>query len=384
MSTQPEQILNQLQQNFQELVDYVKSDERRSAYTVELRLFREVLKLDKQLLQLFFVNQAQRRPETPQTAEGHPMVFKGQRSRDYYSVFGKFSFKRHYFHAPQEGYCPLDGKLELPSSCYSELLREWISYGATGSSYQQSSQQLFHLLGLNVSCQAAETIVAEDAGGVEAFYEQLEAEPAAGTILVAQADGKGIPLVSPAEAHAPPRLAKGKKRTRKKEAIVTALYTIAAYPRTAEQVVAALMRQEEAKAPELRPRPEAKELWGTLAGKEAAITKLAQRAAVRDHKHICARVALSDGAEALQQHMRTQLPTYTLILDVIHASEYLWNCANALLGESHPQRDEWVAEKLLSLLLGKTPELMDQLEQCRQAAELSETQRAVITTTINY
>jgi len=42
---------------------------------------------------------------------------------------------------------------------------------------------------------------------------------------------------------------------------------------------------------------------------------------------------LTDGAESLQQQMLTTFPQHTLILDIIHASEYLWATATALLGK---------------------------------------------------
>jgi len=67
---------------------------------------------------------------------------------------------------------------------------------------------------------------------VEAFYEQKAAPPlqTEGPILVVQADGKGIPMVRDEPADQPARRGKGQKRTKKKEAVVTAIYTIAPYP----------------------------------------------------------------------------------------------------------------------------------------------------------
>ena len=42
------------------------------------------------------------------------------------------------------------------------------------------------------------------------------------------------------------------------------------------------------------------------------------------------------------------------MLDIIHATEYLWDTANALLGETHPQRSAWVRAYLEPLLAGQT------------------------------
>jgi hypothetical protein len=51
--------------------------------------------------------------------------------------------------------------------------------------------------------------------------------------------------------------------------------------------------------------------------------------------------------------MLTTFPQHTLILDIIHASEYLWATATALLGEISPLRTPWVASKLDLLLSGQ-------------------------------
>jgi hypothetical protein len=93
---------------------------------------------------------------------------------------------------------------------------------------------LERILGLSVSKLALETSVQEDAVDVEAFYEQKAVPPPSveGSILVIQADGKGVPMVRTQPAPQTARRGKGEKRTKKKEAVVTAIYTIAPYCRT--------------------------------------------------------------------------------------------------------------------------------------------------------
>jgi hypothetical protein len=65
-------------------------------------------------------------------------------------------------------------------------------------------------------------------------------------------------------------------------------------------------------------------------------------------------VALTDGAEALQQQVGTHVPEYPLLLDIIHATESRWDTANAWLGEPHPQRRAWVRAYLEPLLAGQS------------------------------
>ena len=279
MTSNPEPIVQQLQDEFQNLLAYVTGPDARSqtAYTVELTLFRRLLALGAALLRLFFVTRAAVRPAEPVTApDGTRLTSHDQRPTTYYSVFGKVRFERHYFTAPgQEGLCPLDAELSLPARCYSDLLREWAAYGATDESYRESQTVLERILGLSLSLQAIETAVVEAAGDVTTFYERPAEQappPPAATILVVQADGKGVPMVQPPTQRPSVRLAKGQKRTKKKEAVVTALYTMSPYPRTPQEVVAALLQDTGRPERAARPRPVGKELRATLAGKAAAMS----------------------------------------------------------------------------------------------------------------
>ena len=129
MSSNSVEIVHQLHRDFQELVEYVTNTESqtRTAYEVELKLFRSLLALGAKLLYLFFVQRAAIRPQEPVCApDGTRLGYQGLRPTSYFSVFGKIRFLRHYFHATdQQGVCTLDAELSLPPRCYSDLLRDW-------------------------------------------------------------------------------------------------------------------------------------------------------------------------------------------------------------------------------------------------------------------
>jgi hypothetical protein len=371
-------IVQQIQGDFHALIAYVTGPEAQtqSAYTVELTLFRRLLSIGAALLRLFFVAQVAERPPAPTSADGALWSYYDQRSISYYSIFGKLRLARHYFTAPgHAGTCPLDAALSLPEHCYSDLLSDWASHGSTDAAYRENQTALERILGLTVSVQALETIAATAAADVSAFYQQPRdpATPrAVGSILVVQADGKGIPLVQPPLPDPPLRLKKGQKRTKKKEAIVTCLYSIAPYVRSAQDVRAALLHEERRADHPSRPLPVQKETRATLDGKATALLTLQQRAVQRDGHHIQARVALTDGAESLQQQMTTAFPEHTLILDIIHASEYLWATATAVLGETSPLRTPWVALKLDLLLTGQVDTLIADLTAvCQRVSPLT-------------
>jgi hypothetical protein len=172
----------------------------------------------------------------PSFPDGMRPTYHDRRPMTYYAVFGKVRFWRHSFTVPgRESLCPLDAELSLPAHCYADLLWEWAVYGATNESYRESQPVLERILGVSLSLQAIETRVADAAEDVAAFYTQSvepSPRPTDGAILVVQADGKGVPMVPQAPVTPPVRLGKGQKPTKKKEAVVISLSTIAPYLRT--------------------------------------------------------------------------------------------------------------------------------------------------------
>lgn len=386
MSFNPEESIQALYHDFQTLVDFATDEQARTAKDVEAHLFSNLLKLGAHLLKLYFEGQAaqQSKDPLPQT-DAPPLRYHGRRRRSYFSVFGKIHFTRAYFWAVgQGGATPLDDQLDLPEDCYSALLCDWACFAVTEQSYGASGALLEHILGVRLPKLSLEQIAARQAASVTTFYEHKpppkpEEE---GSILVVQADGKGVPMLAPALEQV--RRSKGDKRTKKKEAVVTTLYSVDRYRRTPQQVANALMRQGEQGDTASRPVPQSKHLWATLSGKDAALAQLAEQAQRRDGAHIVDRVALSDGAIALQQRMAAHFPSFTLVLDLIHAVEYLWKAANALRGEHHPKRAHWVAQHLEALLSGEVAQVIADLEGDLASRRLSASRRKVVETTIGY
>lgn len=386
MSFNPEDSIQALYDDFQTLVDFATDAPSRSAKDVEAHFFKNLLKMGAHLLQLYFESQAAQQSKDPlPQSEGTPLRYHGQRRRSYFSVFGKIHFERAYFYtAGAAGATPLDEALDLPAHCYSALLEDWACFAVTEQSYGASQALLSHILGVRLPKLALEHLTVRAAAPVAAFYAHKpppkpEEE---GAILVVQADGKGVPMVAPALAQT--RRSKGDKRTKKKEALVTALYSVDRYRRSPQQVLAALMRQGEQGDVSARPEPKDKHLWATLSGKDVALKHLAHQARRRDGDHIIDRVALSDGAIGLQQRIETHFPCFTLVLDLIHAVEYLWKAANALKGEQHPERIGWVKQHLEALLSGQVKSVIVALEGELACGDLSATKQEAVETTIGY
>jgi hypothetical protein len=369
------------------MLNYVKDSQSATADQVERGLFRRLLNLGARLMLLFFaLRTAAAVRNEHRLANGETLPYLTEHRRQYFSIFGKLAFWRPYFYRQGVGGAsPLDQALALGADCYSDLVRDLVEYLGVGSTYAKVADCFTRVLGLDLSTQAISDLVAEDAGDVEAFYAQQPPPPPVdeAALLVIQADGKGVPMVRTTPAEPKVRLGKGDKHSRKKEAIVTGLYTIAPHPRTPAEVVASLFHPEQTRHA-ARLGPQHKRLWATLAGKDTALERLAKQVAQREGPHIQQRVALTDGAEALQDRVQQHFPTFSLVLDFIHANEKLWNVANSLFGETATQRTPWVEAQTLSLLAGHVAPVITELRRLAALAETTAPQKTVLTQVANY
>lgn len=389
MSFNAEEIVQELRSEFESILVYVQESRDATADQVERDLFRQLLALGAQLLLLFFCLRAAEHPRTSLEKDGMSLPHHGAKQRSYYSIFGKVPLVRPYFYLKGvAGASPLDERLSLGDSCYSDLVREMAEFLGVDSTYEKVSKFFARLLGQSLSTQAIAQMVTDDAADVQAYYEQKPAPDVAseGAILVVQADGKGVPMVRETAVEPKARLRKGEKRTKKKEAVVTGVYTIAGNVRTPAQVAASFFGQVQGadRASGERTKPQNKHLWATLDGKDAALQRLVHQAAVREGPHIQHRVALTDGCQALQQRIESVFPNYSLVLDFVHASEYLWKAANSLFGEQAPERDPWVEQQALALLSGHTAQVIADLQTLAQQPKRTQTQRKALTTAANY
>ncbi len=392
MSSNSEEIVQEIRQKFESMLKYVKSSEEETAYEVERSLFKQLLEMGYRLMLLFLILRAENYPHTAiKNKKGEELPYHSEKKRDYYSIFGKLPFLRPYFYKKNAGgRSPLDEVLSLGEDCYSDVVREIAEYLGVTIPYEKVIGLFQYLLGQSLGKNAVQLMVAEDGEDVEAYYEQ-KAAPDVDTeksILVIQADGKGVPLVKETEAMNKVRLGKGEKRSKKKEAVVTSVYTIGPNERSAEEVTASLFHKEKPETSTDKPseweKPQNKEVWATLDGKDAALERLASRVDKRQGEHITDRVALTDGAEALQDRVLKHAPGFTLILDFIHANEYLWDTANRLFKEKNSKRDAWVEKRTLDLLSGHTDQVIVDLRGLAQAPRTTKAQQEELNKTANY
>jgi hypothetical protein len=401
MVSNSEKIIQEVRAEFEQLIEFVSGAAAKSATAdqIERGLFKMLVMLGYHLLSVFLAMRSEASSRTTLvTSEKQVLPYHRDTARYYFSIFGKLCFSRPYFYKQGVGHrIPLDEALSLGPDGYSDLLRELSGYLDVNGVYGKTVEVFQRMLGLSLSTRSLQDGLIEDSADVLAYYEQ-KAPPEAvleATILVAQADGKGVPMViEPKAEHeaGTVRLGKGQKHGHKKEAIVTSTYTIAPLIRTPREVTDsffALSNAEfavETQKPDgvKRPKPQNKHTWATLDGKDTALSRLAHSTLSQHGPHIQARVALCDGCEALQSRLTTYLCDFSLVLDFIHASEYLWKVANAFLGETNPQRIPWMADKTFRMLSGNTDQLIADFRSLAQSPDTSATSKAQLHATANY
>lgn len=360
---------------------------------LECKLFEQLLKFGARLMQLYVNAQAAAYPHTAlTTAEGQLLRYHGERGRNIYTIFGELRVKRPYFFAKGiASASPVDAQLGLGKDSYSAMVREWHEVLSVHLPYEETAAIMQRFFKLGLSTRTLQEFVQEDAAAVERYYEHKPPPPVEEeqSVLVVQADGKGIPLVKPSAGNQKVRLQRGEARSRKKAAVVTALYTIEPAVRTPAAVLNSLLGGSDVApvandaAPGKRGGPLHKQLDATLQGKKVALGRLAAQVAKRDGAHILHRVALCDGDPHLQKQLLAHCPDFTLVLDFIHAYEYLWSAATCLYGQDDDaQRLAWVRTQTDLLLNSQTQSVIDTLGQLALTCKRSK--RKILTKVAGY
>jgi hypothetical protein len=134
-------------------------------------------------------------------------------------------------------------------------------------------------------------------------------------------------------------------------------------------------------------------LEATMAGKEAAFAQLAERVRGRDPTGRKPIAILLDGEKALEKQMRSAFRKAGLwprvdavVLDIMHAMEYLWEAGTALHGEKGAKRNPWVRQQALALLEGSVGYVVGGLRRTctRRAAQLTAAQKRTLEKVCTY
>lgn len=292
------------------------------------------------------------------------------------TVFGEVRVRRTGYGADGfDSLHPLDAELNLPPEQYSFGLRRKAALEAAKGSFDETVASLARETGTPVPKRQVEELVQRTAVDFDAFYAQRSPPLPSTTssVLVITADAKGV-VMRPADLREATRkaaakrqhkldrrLSKGEKRHAKRMATVAAVYTVAPFVRTPEQV-ARLLAPVHAADESKRPRPENKRVWASLEkDAEQVLEEAFAEAERRDPDHHKTWVAVVDGnetqLEALQALARRHQVSLTIVVDLIHVCEYLWDAALCFHAEGDPAREEWVQERLMRTLCGNASQV---------------------------
>ena len=281
---------------------------------------------------------------------------------------------------------PLDETLSLPQRSFSDLVQERVSELTVSMPYGDAAKLLSKWLGWKLPKRSSEQMNADHANYVQAYYETRDVPNMSptDTIMVTSADGKGIPMTRKDSPPPEARRGRGEKKTAKKDATITALYTITPYKRCSDDIIRALVPGYSSEASSLppRPKPTNKQIFGTLGGQKVAFEHLVKQVEQRSSDQIVHYIALTDGNRGLKNRVNQDLPYFTLIVDIIHVTEYLWEAVNTLLGETHSMRELWMRDALCCLLEDEFDRLLNHLGY--QLIGLSKRKQTTLKKVIRY
>ncbi len=320
---------------------------------------------------------------------GHASVEAGH-TRRLATVFGMVSVERlAYRHRGSANLHPADAPLNLPTERHSHGLRRLAAAESSRGSYGDAVEAVERATGQVVGKRQVEELAARAAADVGAFYAAARREPAEeGDVVVLSVDGKGIvmrpeglrPATGRAAAEATTKLAtrlsKGEKRNRKRLAEVGAVYGLTPVPRTAKDVLAS----KDGENPP--PAPRAKAKWITAGVVEDAaevVGAVFDEAERRDPGHRRRWVALVDGnrhqIDCIEAQAERRKVKVAIVVDLVHVLEYLWAAAWCFFAEGDRAAEEWVRDRALAVLGGKSREVAAGVRRRATAAGLATAKR---------
>jgi len=373
---------------------------------LEELLFKEILEVGRRLYQGALDERGPGAVTEP-VIDADGQVHPDQRlnTRCLMTRFGPVEVNRIGYGLPGQGSLhPLDAELNLPPEFYSHSLRRLAAESAAKNSFDELVKSLSETTGAEVPKRQAEQLIRRGAQDFEPFYEQQRAASArevkaTSEILALSCDGKGVPMLkadlreetrkAAEERKLRPdhRPSKDQKAHSKRMGTVAAVYTIAPFVRTPEQIVREFKPVHEVLP--ARPRPEDKRVWASIKHPpDEIISQAFEEALRRDPQRTKRWIALVDGNETqlglLLNAAEETSVELTIILDLIHVLGYLWKAARVF----HPAEDHkaeiWVRERLLEILRGRSSQVAAGMTRSATKRGLSAKEREPVNKCAHY
>jgi len=354
-----------------------------AAHQVEQNILCELLKLGYMLLShLFALYEGSDQGETVELSDGRTVKrLPEKHKRSYLSIFGEFDLFRWVYGTRNDqkfDYIPMDKQLQLPHRKYSYLLQDWGQSISVDVPFAEAAAIIKRIFSLSFASSGLERTVLSTSDSTTAYFDQQKDAPAAepGQIIVALADGKGVVIRKPSAeqvdsskeikpANIGQTAPKG-HHGNKKMAIVGASYTIDLHPRTPETVLESLFRDKDKVATEeleqRRPKPVCKHVRACMDRDEkdtlqpargTIFSWLDQEIKQRNPEGDNTVVLIMDGEKKLWEmgEDMTDNENTVKILDIIHASSYVWKIVEALHPDSSAKENTPIVKKYIGYLL---------------------------------
>ncbi len=388
-----EQKIADIRKEMNDLISLVEreSEGRRAIHEVELKVFRELLKVGLSLLKYYIMLVSFNLTSKDKLdSQGNTLENKGSKKREYFSIFGQLSFMQTKYYSVVDKTCyPLSKALNLPRGIYSYLLQDWMSYGAVDLDFQQSVDQLERILGHCICAEQSSRITYKKSKDVSAFYEQKDwTKIEDGTHLSLGLDGKGIRIrrseTDRAAENTVVRLGRGENRNTKKEATVSVTSSFTPKVRCSKDLIDSLFLVEKEVVVEKKKKchewHEQKHIRAFLSAKKEGIRYGIENLIARDCTSKKRIVILVDGDRSLEKSVKeiaeekgitNRIDAY--VLDFIHLLEYVWKVANAYMGETDVGRENWVKRQASLLLNSNYKKVLQEWKNIEEYGELSKT-----------
>lgn len=326
----------------------------------------------------------------------------------YKSVFGAVRVARTgYSQRGVSSLFPRDAQLNLPARGYSHRLQKRVAAKAARLSFEAVAHDMETETSVHLGKAQVEQIVYDAAQDFDAFYAQpcsaqLQQAAQSQPIQVLTFDSKGVVMrkealrdatrkKAEARAQQAPRgFARKEKSNRKRMATVASIYHIERHRRSAQTVARQfaplrLLPTERQAA----PKPVGKKLWASLEkSMKTVIETTFAEGQRRDPEQRAEWVVLVDGdptqIDYIEKAAKAHGVSVVLILDIIHALEYLWKAAKVRFAPDDTQAASWVAEQIERLLHGQVSTIVRGLRRWATLQKLSPKQREPIDQCTTY
>ena len=272
------------------------------------------------------------------------------------------------------GEYPLDEELNLPEEHFSYLLQKWSGMKYTDFSFEKARIDIHEIFGIDIWSKQMEMQNRKIANSVVDFYDECEIKQQDEKILCIEIDGKGIVIIDKDKKKEKKiRLKRGEKSNTKKMAVITSVFGIDRNVRKIEDIVNIEGKKgnKSIENAEKMNKPVNKQIRGTLEGKECAFQRLKEEVNKRDPENRCDHVALVDGERALEKEIKKYFPDFTMIIDLCHVMERLWDLSYLFHAEGSKEAELFVRKYLIMILSGKVGYFIGAMKQIVSKKQVS-------------